>query len=118
MLPPTYMRTILLACVLVAAGTGCGVETDDRPVDAEYIVTAITKPACGNAACHSSASGRKGIILDTVEGLCGYGYISGRLRGGGRKRMPLDSPLPEADIQLIERWEQVQMDTGVFPGCP
>jgi hypothetical protein len=32
--------------------------------------------------------------------------------------MPLDSPLPKADIALIRAWEQIGTDSGVFPGCP
>lgn len=111
------MRTPMALAALLALAA-CGEETDDRPVTAQYIVTAITKPSCGTAACHSSASGREGVVLDTVAGLCETGYISGLLRGTDSPRMPADSPLPEPDIALIERWEQIQMDTGEFPGCP
>ena len=119
------MRTYLVAAALFAPA--CGVETDDRPATAEYIAAAITRPSCATAACHSSATAREGYILDTVEGLCdtttgrGAGGIYGTLVDGAAKRMPLDSPLPQADIDLIFLWESPLRDPD-FPmspeGCP
>src|SRR5690349_13394796 len=105
------MRTPLLVAALLASVASCGTETDDRPADAEYITVAITRPACGTAACHSSATAREGQILDTVEGLCLAPnltfYVTGKDEKGDAfdPRMPLDSPLPTRDINLISGWE-------------
>ena len=120
------MRTSLLVAALLASVASCGVETDDRPVTAEYLTAAIFRPQCGSAACHSSATARRGVILDTVDGACTRelnGPVSGFLIGDGGlvsgtsrlARMPLDAPLPTADINLIAAWE----DFGPRPpGCP
>lgn len=107
------MRNILLVVALVSAMAACGEETDDRPATAQYIVPAITRPSCGTAACHSSATARGGgVVLDTVDGFCEAGGVYVFLTGEMEPRMPLDSPLPQADIDLI----------GVFEidrtGCP
>jgi hypothetical protein len=110
------MRNILLMVALVATAA-CGVEMDDRPATAQYIVPAITRPSCGTAACHSSATAREGVVLDTVEGLCDYvlatGGVAGYVTGTAEPRMPLDAPLPDADIALILAFEADQD----FPGC-
>jgi hypothetical protein len=109
--------------LLLLAAAGCGVETDDRPASFAYIQTAILKPSCATAACHSSQNQREGLVLDdpetafseiqttgiTFDPLDGSPEDTGlilRLRGNldGEERMPLDSPLPDADIALIARW--------------
>ena len=115
------MRTDRLAAALIALLAACGVETDDRPATVQYLVPAIFRPSCATAACHSAATARGGLVLDTIEGPCGYGPVSGFLRddggiateSGNRVRMPFDSPLPEADIRLIETWE-----ADGLTGCP
>lgn len=105
---------------LLLAAAGCGVEDDPRPAEFDYISTAILQPSCGNAACHSSQNQRKGLILDnpddgyrTLVEDSGYvnqllpeesGLVPFILRGDGELRMPLDAPLPDADIDLIDRW--------------
>src|SRR5262245_60722748 len=114
------MRYPWLVVVLVAAA-GCGTEEDDRPATAAYIVPAILKPSCATAACHSSATGREGLAFGTIEESCDSvvppegtdirAYLVDE--GVGGTRMPLDGPLPEADIALIQRW----FDDG-FTGCP
>jgi hypothetical protein len=121
------MRTSLLVAALLASVASCGVETDDRVPTAEYLVPAIFRPSCGTAACHSSATGRENLVLDTIEGVCAASRLSERgplttwMRDGapGGNRMPLDSPLPEADIDLIDLW-YYEGDTPrePLPGCP
>jgi hypothetical protein len=113
--------TLLLAAALLASAVSCGVETDDRPPTAEYVVPAIFAPACGTAACHSSATGREGLVLDTIPGVCAASDDKGPLTawmindGVEGLRMPLDSPLPKADIGLLDRW---YADGLPAPGCP
>ena len=109
------MRTPILVAALLASAASCGVETDDREVTAGYIVPAILRPSCGTAACHSSATGREGVVLDTIEGACASEQLVGYLTGDASPRMPLDSPLPDLDIALINAW---QIDGTPYPGCP
>ena len=120
------MRTPLLGLLLLGAtlavvasgalSAGCGDELDDRPATAEYIVAAILAPSCGNAACHSSAAKKEGYAFDTLEeakkaftqlvlpGDVQRSRLAQVLRATDDKRMPLDGPMPEADIALIEAW--------------
>lgn len=113
----------LTGLLLFVAAAGCGVEDDPRPASFDYIQAAILTPSCATAACHSSQNQRQGLVLDDPE--TGYAEFTGtgidpadppnsgillRLRGqlvidgAEEDRMPLDSPLPDSDIALIERW--------------
>lgn len=113
------LRALRMAAVatLLAA---CGSETDDRPVTWSYISAAIITPNCATASCHSRHTATGGLQLEGASEsyviLTGYGgnyvfpgypersklvYL---LRGKDTWRMPPDQPLPEADIELIERW--------------
>src|SRR5512134_3564999 len=107
------MRNTLFVAALLALAA-CGEETDDRPATAGYLVPAVFRPSCGTAACHSSATARSGVILDTLVGACAVQDLTFFITGDPSvTRMPLDSPLPDADILLILEWQ----DTG-RPGCP
>lgn len=108
--------------LLLFAAAGCGTETDDRPATFTYIHQAILVPSCATAACHSAQNFVAGVDMQTrraayqqwsgpteKEFSSMYGIIGGEVdlslvtipEAG---RMPLDSPLPEADILLIGRW--------------
>jgi hypothetical protein len=107
--------------VLLLGAAGCG-DTDERPVSWSYISAAIIQPNCATSRCHSEGSNAAGLVLDTIEG--GYTVLEPyvvsdqgpdatslmiRLNGGFPRladvqRMPVDEPLPEADIDLIRRW--------------
>jgi hypothetical protein len=116
-------------CLLILVAAGCGVETGDRPASFAYITTAIFRPSCGTAACHSSQNQAAGYVLD--EPAAAYPSLSGHIvpcsYGPGEcylndpellpslyrliteppigiDRMPVDSPLPDADIELIGQW--------------
>jgi hypothetical protein len=121
------MRWVLL-CIL--ATSACGDPVEDRPATWSYISTAIIQPNCATSSCHSTLTSTEGLRLDTVES--GYSYLVGGvstepaqdtvpqnfvvpfrpqaskllylLRGQEVRRMPPDSPLPDGDIELIERW--------------
>jgi hypothetical protein len=109
-------RAPWMAAVFVLA---CGGD-DDRPARWSYISAAIIEPSCATASCHSAFTATGGLRLEGAEEshviLVGYSgnYVvpgdPGRsklmylLRGQDTWRMPPDQPLPDADIELIERW--------------
>lgn len=118
------MMAAMRALVALAVLAGCGGE-DDRPARWSYISAAIIQPNCATAGCHSSYAATGGIQLHTPSAgytmLVGSGddpqaanfVVPGRpdasklmylLRGEEIWRMPPDGPLPQADIDLIERW--------------
>ncbi len=112
----------LLACIAVTLLGGCATQTDTRPETADYIIEAILAPMCGRAACHSSETAAHNLAFDTIaagkSALTGSGKRGQRLVVPGSpnqseivtilsdssKPMPPDSPLPDADIELITRW--------------
>ncbi len=112
------MRLVpVLALALVASA--CAAETDERPAEFAYIVKAILAPTCATATCHSARTQREGIDLSSVAaaqetfdsrplapqtGDPAGSELLFVLRTTGEKRMPVDGPLPEADIALIEAW--------------
>jgi hypothetical protein len=107
-----------LPLLLFLAVAGCGVEEDTRPASLRYIQAAILVPSCATAACHSSANERAGRVFDDPEIIAEQVYGTGvqpgdpgdsrlitfYLTGDSEYRMPLDAPLPDADIALISRW--------------
>jgi len=113
---PTMRKALPpLLCLAIAA---CGVEEDPRPASLRYIQAAILVPSCATAACHSSANQRASRVFDDpatiLEQVYGTGVQPGDpgdsqlitvyLTGDGEFRMPLDAPLPEADVNLISKW--------------
>lgn len=116
------MHRFLAALALVFAASplaGCADESDERPAEFEYIVAAILRPSCATATCHTSQARRADVALDTLEAAhetfdsrpfaIAFEPESSELpfllrTTDPELRMPLDSPMPEADIQLIERW--------------
>jgi len=118
------LRLVLIAALSTSAAIGCADTTDERPATFEYIVTTVLKPSCGTATCHSSMTRTEDLAFDTVAaaseafdsrplapqplpgdpGEPGQSELLFYLTTTGDKRMPVDSPMPEADIALIERW--------------
>jgi hypothetical protein len=107
--------------VALIALAACGADTDTRPETADYIIEAILAPRCGRAACHSTDTREHGYAFDTIAA----GIASMKSSDHGRALvvpgspeqselvtvltdsngpMPPDSPLPQADIDLITRW--------------
>jgi hypothetical protein len=121
------MHRLALFAALLAA---CGSATDDRPATLEYITETILAPTCALAECHSAFKQQAGDVFDTPESvrrtivLNGLAYPfeatdpsqTSLLRSitvgltsvidpsRGLVRMPFVQPMPDADIQLIERW--------------
>jgi hypothetical protein len=111
----------------VLASAGCG-STDERPATWSFISTAILEPSCATANCHSAIAQRASV--DLSDRAVGYKSLTSRhfvitraagptmtdeervvrspvpqlMRAVGNLRMPPDMPLPEIDIQLVERW--------------
>jgi Planctomycete cytochrome C len=109
-----------LAAGLALGAAGCAASTDERPAEFGYIVQAILAPSCGTATCHNSMTRRAGFALDTLEEAretfdnlrpfaptddpADSELLFVLRTDDPEQRMPLDSPMPDADIALIERW--------------
>jgi hypothetical protein len=119
-------------CVAAAAGLGgCTDDATDRPASWSYVHAAIIAPACATAGCHSTLAATAGLDLSSRTGaytfltgrVCGepigpgspprnyvepgrpaYSQLVYQLRGIARAQMPPDQPLPEVEIEIIERW--------------
>lgn len=119
------VRRALVLALLVA----CGTTNDDRPRTIGYVTEAILVPTCGLAECHATFSQNRGIVFDTVAGaraslvhnLISFDSIkfdpanpnnAGLIiwitqidpLGLGIGRMPFDSPMPNADVNLLKEF--------------
>ena len=115
------VRFLMLSALGAVVGGGCAASTDERPADFDTVVTQILRPGCATASCHDAATraerldfsafGVWGASVDR-RGLVPVGgtdtpdetqliYI---LTTSGEKRMPVDGPLPDADLDLIRTW--------------
>lgn len=89
-------------------------DVDDRSTDIHYLHAAIIEPNCTTIGCHSEATEAGNYDMSTAEAACEVlgglppanikDYLRGESTNPDYPRMPPDVPLPEADIQLIERW--------------
>lgn len=116
-----------LAALVAACDTA-----EDRSAAWGYVHTAIIRPSCATAACHSHLSSAGGLDLGSADHA--YTFLTGRvcgapphdadpignfvrpgqpessqlvwmLRGEGTSLvMPPDTPLPDVEIAIIERW--------------
>jgi hypothetical protein len=106
-------RLVLVA--VVVASTACTQTENSRPLTLEYITQAILQPSCGQVTCHSSFRRQSGFAFDSNEmsrlalpqlvmpnepqSSLLYTVLTRPVA-----RMPLDSPLQQKDIDLIEQW--------------
>ena len=96
------------------AMTACGSDVDDRPLSFSYIHAAILVPNCATAGCHSTLTKTKNVDMESRDAAYATFYdedsnIVAILNGTASQtvsiyRMPIDQPLPDADIELISRW--------------
>jgi hypothetical protein len=127
------LRFSTCAAVVFAVTYASGCDAlDDRPTDDwDYVHTAILRPNCATAACHSATVKQSGLDLSTrddayeslVRRPCGSteppadeagvnvdpGHpetspLMAWLRGEFNDTMPPDMPLPAIEIDTIERW--------------
>lgn len=113
------MSPRLLLLPLAVSTVACAAETDTRPAEFAYIAKTILEPNCGTAACHSDAAAREELDFSSVEASRATFRAKGLvtvpddppanqimfiLTTSGEERMPVDGPLPDADLALIERW--------------
>ena len=123
-------KALLIAAIGAVFVPGCDT-VQDRPPSWSYIHAAIIAPSCATASCHSRISSVAGRDLSTPESA--YAVLTGRtcnapphagdppadtasyllavLRGEGIRSngdvdllMPPDQPLPEVEIELVQRW--------------
>ena len=71
------LRAVLPTAAVLALGA-CD-SAEDRPTDWSYVHTAILRPSCATAACHSSLSAVAGLDLSTRDGA--YAILTGRVCG-------------------------------------
>ena len=120
---PALSLAIVMAVALALAmiTTACQAE-DDRPATFEYIQTTILAPNCATIGCHSQYGEVANYYFDgdatevCQDVVVGLGLVSAgmpdtsfmisAIRGetGEALQMPPDRALPEADIELIQRW--------------
>jgi hypothetical protein len=120
---------VLVLGILLSSG-GCDTAAD-RSTAWSYIHSSIIRPSCTTSACHSKLGSQGGVDLSTPDAayllLTGHGCdapeVAGSppgnfvrpghpeaselvylLRGEGGTIMPPDVPLPDAEIEIIERW--------------
>lgn len=107
-----------------AALVACNV-TDDRPETLAYITETILKPSCATAECHSAMKAERGYVFDSVDAAraslkpivltcdeppCTTAPAGSYLltvitqQDTDGNRMPIDVPLANKDIVLIEQW--------------
>ena len=127
---PSSLRSWPIVVSLAALLGGCDT-VDDRPASWSYLHTAVIAPACTTAGCHSPAAALAGLDLSSRTGA--YNLLTGRicgadpqpsdppgnfvfagspersklvhlLRGDNVRAMPPDQPLPDVEIELVERW--------------
>jgi Planctomycete cytochrome C len=112
-------RSVFYLTVFTAfGGLGCGGATDDRPVEWSFIAATIVEPSCATVNCHSAITKQGGVDLHSRE-VGYYALVNGiyvfpgqpdassmvaLMNAQGSLRMPPDVPLPQADIELIEKW--------------
>jgi hypothetical protein len=121
---------LTLAGAALCALGACG--EDDRPASWSYIHTAIISTSCVTSSCHTKDNAQADVDLHSMKSA--YSVLVGRrcdpdnppeegqrnyvapgqpdrshlvylLRGVEVSgQMPPDRPLPEGDIELVERW--------------
>ena len=110
------MRAVWL--LVLACAAGCATDEDPRPASIAYLLPAVLRPSCATGSCHSRATRAGDLLLDGDPATVRAQLVAKKLiypsrpaspllvllRGTFGDRMPPDAPLPEADIELIERW--------------
>jgi hypothetical protein len=119
--PPMTPGRRLLLVAMTALAIGCGSATDDRPARWSFISATIIEPSCATVNCHSAVANRAAVAL--FDRATGYNDLVSRgfvlpgdqsepgmspllylMNGKGSLRMPPDGALPQADIDLIDKW--------------
>jgi hypothetical protein len=124
-------RSLLTRSLIITAAVSFAGCDEPRPASWSYVHTAILRPACTTAGCHSQMTAIAGLDLSGSDGayalltgrVCGAPTLPGeaprwhvdpynpegsslmwRLRGEQIGIMPPDTPLPESEILLVEQW--------------
>ena len=89
------MRRLVLAATLLALPVGCDT-LDDRATDWGYIHTAILRPSCATAACHSAITAQAGLDLSTRDAA----FVSLLRRPCGSPGEPVEEPADERGVNV------------------
>ena len=103
------MHRLVWAPLLILAA--CGDETDDRPLELEYLTQAIFAPSCGATQCHSSFTQAARDVFDTPEGVRASLVNNGLIRFDSTKYDP-DNP-NQTDLVI---WITETVPFGGIPG--
>jgi hypothetical protein len=119
-------RRGLAAAVLLLAACGVDPSEDDRPRTLDYITSAVLKPYCGNAQCHSSFRQEANRAYDRAKAACESIVSQSDVIPGDPDgsfihqvlvrtidRMPYDQPMPDVDRALLRDWIMIGA-----PGLP
>jgi hypothetical protein len=111
------MHRYVLAAALALAACGVDPSEDDRPRTLDYITSAVLKPYCSVAQCHSSFRQVANRAYDTVTIACEsmleqFDVVPGDPDGSFLDqvlvrtvdRMPYDQPMPDVDRALLRDW--------------
>jgi hypothetical protein len=106
-----------MAAALLLAACGVDPSEDDRPRTLHYITSAVLKPYCAAAQCHSSFSKEADRAYDTVRATCETivdqsdvlpgdpdGSFIDQVLVRVRDRMPYDQPMAAVDRALLRDW--------------
>jgi len=108
----------ILPLLALAAACGSSDICSERPVTFSYIYNAIIVPNCATSGCHSqlSQAGAAGSLEGIPQNFNNFNIAYSSLghesdfltlvKGASNAdyRMPPDQPLPKADIDLIQCW--------------
>jgi hypothetical protein len=106
---PRPLPWLGLALFFLAGVVGCGSLEDERPAKWSFIYSTIIQPQCATVNCHSAIAKKGNVdVHDRDIAYCALGasfipYLVADT-SDAIPRMPPDSPLPAADIELISRW--------------
>lgn len=99
------MRHAVLALFLGVA-SGCGVDSDPRPLELEVLALEVMGPSCGDAHCHNSSTRPGGLAFDSVSATRTSltAKLDEVLEVIDDQSMPPASPIDSQDLAFLRAW--------------